>query len=282
DPRMLVATGYGGLQGWIEPTVAGLLALAALLGLWRGSRRRSRREPVDRAPSERFDSGIASAALLFALAYLSLPAVAQATVLMSSRWLPPAFALALLALPMSSADDRGRDRALSRLLPAAALLLIVAGTVVTWRSFEREELAGFDEAIERIEPGSRVLGLDLRKTSERIRGFPFYHLHAWAQVLRGSELSTSFAGHASSLVVYRELPHTPAWTPGLDWAAERVRESDVPHFDAVLVHAEPRVLARFVRDPRLSLVGTPAPWSLLQVNPAVRLHAEAGSAEAIR
>jgi hypothetical protein len=87
-------------------------------------------------------------------------------------------------------------------------------------------------------------------------------------VLRGGELSRTFANEASSLVVYRDLPRPYPWTDGLDWRADKVRRSDVAHFDFVLVHGGPPYQAMFLADERLRPVtgfGAESRWRLYRV-----------------
>ena len=82
-------------------------------------------------------------------------------------------------------------------------------------------------------------------------------------------LNRSFANEASSLVVYRDLPRPHPWTDGLDWRAFKVRRSDVPHFDYVLVHGGPRHQAMFLADQRLrpvSGIDGDARWRLYRVD----------------
>ena len=254
-PDWLLNSGLGGLRGNGEGLVA--LALLLWLGLGLGQHLwRSRRE----AGTSGIDRGLLATAALFLLAALTLPGVVQHTIFFASRWLPVAAVCLVLALPPPR---------LRPLLHVAFPLLLWAGlmtaTLTAWTEFEHQELEGLHSGLATIPAESRVLGLDFVRTSEVIQGFPFYHLYAWSQALEGAELAHSFANEASSLVVFTDLPRRFPWTEGLDWQARKVRRSDIPHFDFVLVHAAPEVHSVFLADERLVPATPTARWRLYRV-----------------
>ena len=200
-PGWLLGSALGGLHGGVEPALTAILIAWLGLGWWQS------RESGE--PGRRVDRDLALAGLLFLAAAFALPSVHQHTIFFASRWVPIAAVLLVLACPPP------------RLRPFLELgfpLLLVAGlsaaTTATWIAFEDEELDGFPEALARLPAEPRVLGLDFVRTSERIRDFPYYHLYAYAQVLRGGELNRPFANEASSLVVYRDLPRGPTASTG--------------------------------------------------------------------
>jgi hypothetical protein len=133
-----------------------------------------------------------------------------------------------------------------RALAAAAGVLVLGYggfTAATWYAFETTELSGLRAALSALPPSPRVLGLDLLKKSERVRGWPFLQTVAYAQVLRGGTLNFSFADHAPVPVSYAPARPTP-WTNGLEWNAEEVIPSDPLYFDYVLVGGKEPVHAK--------------------------------------
>lgn len=253
-PDWLVGTALGGLRGPVPGlvllAVAGWLALA----LWQGRERLA--STIERP--------LLAAGLGFLLAALLLPGVRQHTIFFASRWLPVAAVFLVLALPA----PRLRP-VLRRTLPLLVLGALSLATANAWRDFERDELAGFHRALEALPAAPRLLGLDFVRQSPRIRDYPYYHLYAYGQVLRGGTLNRSFADQASSLVVFRQLPKTYPWTRDLDWRAHTVRRSDVAYFDHLLIFGDEAIHARFAADPRLDAVTTGAPWRLYRVHRAL-------------
>lgn len=286
DPELLAACTFGGLFGSLEPVVAGLLALWLALGLVAAlQRRRTQRaraaepaaeqaanEPEASDSETRVDLHLLAAAGLLAVPYISLPAVAQNTIFLASRWLAPAVALALLAVPRLPARPL-----LARLTAALVVVSFTVSTANAWLAFNEDDLDGFATSLEAVgdvvgeEPGPlaaapRLLGLTLIRRSEIVRDLPYYHLHAYAQVVHGTRLANSFAAEASSLVVFRQLPHTPPWTPMLDKSPQRLRVSDLDHFDLALIQAPPETHETlFGRDPRLEPLTPLARWRLYRV-----------------
>lgn len=254
-PQWLVSSGLGGLQGTMEGAVVSCLVVWLGLGLaqaWWVRRTGGATEPGDSV-----DRSLLATGAFFGALALCLPGVVQHTIFFASRWVPVAAVFVVLALPPP------RLRVLPQLLmPLLLAAGLAAATAATWMGFEAEELDGFPRALAAVQAGERVLGLDLVRTSERIRGFPYYHLYAWTQVLHGNLLARSFANEASSLVVFRDIPRENPWTPGLDWRARQVRRSDIDHFRWILVHGEGQVQQMFQADERLDPIGEPGRWTL--------------------
>ena len=120
--------------------------------------------------------------------------------------------------------------------------LFVAVTALTWVAFERRELTGLADALERLPSKPRVLGLDYQQESPRVRGRPFLQTYAWAQVLHGGTLNFSFAAYPTSLVVFRSS-QPPPWTPKLYWYPSRLRSTDLDYFDYVIVNGTPATMS---------------------------------------
>lgn len=245
-PTELREAVLGGLRGSTEVL---LLAGLALWLLFLALQNRGRwRQSADREL-------LLLAALFFAM-FLLLPDKYMNTIRFGQRWLPIAGLFFVLALPpvrLRPALERG------------LAILLLAGfcttTALRWRSFEREELAGLTAALEALPPQPRLLGLDYVRLSPRVYGSPFLQTFAYGQVLRGGELNFSFADFAPSLVVYRQRREVP-WTRGLEWLPDRLRRSDLRHFDFVLVHADEPTQAVLEERTGIEPVTPPARWRL--------------------
>lgn len=243
----------GGVKGWLEPLTMLAVLIWLLLALWQ-----NRREL-----GERVDRRLLAAALLFLLAAILLPEKIDRTLRFASRWMPAGWALLLLALPTPAIRP-----ALRRGLALAAVAAFCLTTAFTWLSFERRELRGLENALAALPPEPRLLGLDFVRDSVRMKQPVFMHLYAYGQLLHGARLNFSFTRLASSLVVDRDLAAPDAWTPGLEWAPQLLRPTDLDHFDFALVHAPPAVVAGLLeQENRLRPVTPAAPWRLLRIAP---------------
>ena len=69
-------------------------------------------------------------------------------------------------------------------------------------------------------------------------------------------------------MVYEDIPRPVPWTPGLDWQAWKVRQSDMRFFQQVLIHGDDSVHAIFLADERLVPVTGVDRWRLYAVRPA--------------
>ncbi|MEM7583785.1 MAG: hypothetical protein AAF560_10430 [Acidobacteriota bacterium] len=259
-PEWWLNSAFGGLQGRVEPTltlVVGCWLLLGFLTWWRPSLVGARD-----AAAEGGHRSLLLAGICFVAAALTLPAVIQSTIFFASRWLPVGVVLLVLGWPQP------RVRPLLRAaVPYLALASLTAATAAVWIEFEQRELDGLHAALAAIPTEQRVLGLDMVRTSERIKGFPFYHFYAYAQVLHGGELARSFANFGSSLVVYRDMPRKFPWTEGLDWRARKLRRSDIDHFQYLLIYGDHATQAPFRADPRLQPVTEERLWRLYRVAP---------------
>lgn len=254
-PVNLAEMAFGGIAGRFEPLLLALLLFYPALAL------------LTRRGSAGGDGRLAAAGGAFLALALVFPDKYTNTVLFDDRWMPVALALLLLAAPAPRLGGR-RGRVLSAALPAAlaALALVAQGTMTTavWRQVEAEEMSGLDAALEALPPAPRVLGLHLGPPSRYLRSPPFNHVFAYAQVVRGGELSFSFAQLASSPVVYRETRRI-AWTPNLELLGFEVRRSDFRHFDFALVSGTAERHARFAADPLTEPVTSDGRWRLYRV-----------------
>ena len=216
----LLDAAFGGIRG-----PAGVLAFVSLyawiaLSIWRNRERLKRL--VDR--------DLLTVPAILSIVLLFAPFMYMNTIFFASRWFPTAMIFLLLALPIPYPD-----RTPMRLVSLVAVAALFLATFFAWRGYRVVDLAGFQESLDRLPASSRVLGLDLVKESDYIKGRPFLQLHAYAQVQKGCVLSFSFARHYSSLVADREHTNVP-WTYGLDWHPERTKRTDFGFFDYVLAN----------------------------------------------
>lgn len=250
-PATLTNWTLGGITGWLEPVamLAVLTWLAVALWQHRGRLRQA------------VDLELVAAAVLFLLAALTLPDKVDRTLRFASRWMPVGWALVVVALPPPAV--RGPLRRAGAL---AVLALFCLTTAVTWRAYGRQELAGLDASLAALPTGSAVLGLDYVRHSPRFKQPAYMHLPAYAQLLGGSRLGFSFTSLASSLVVRRDLARPDPWTPGLEWAPQLLRDTDLDHFDYLLLHAPAPLAAGLMeQESRLEPVTGEAPWRLFHI-----------------
>ncbi|MGA2361382.1 MAG: hypothetical protein ABSG73_02885 [Candidatus Aminicenantales bacterium] len=240
---------FGGIRGPVETIVFVFLLLWAGLSIWQNRTRLK----------DGTDRDLLAAALFFLAIVIVSPDKYMNTIFFSSRWFPAAMVFLLLALPAPSFR-----RASPKVIALAVALLFSLITAFAWRSFETRDLSGFRGSLARIQDSSRVLGLDLGKESEHIKGRPFLQLFAYAQVFKGGELNFSFAEHYSGLVAYK-AKRDVRWTAGLEWHGEKVKRTDFAFFDFVLVNGEEKdhqILGRF---PELSPLTHLGKWRLYEV-----------------
>lgn len=247
----IVNLGFGGLRGWLEPATSAALVLWVTLAIW-GNRNVRGNKP---------DMKLLGAGALFLAMGLLLPTSVGRILHFGARWFPVGCALVLLALP----PLRVRS-SLRRTLAVTILWVFCLVTSAIWRDFDREDLAGFKEAMQEIPGASAVLGLDYYRTSPRLKTYPFFQLYAYSQVLHGGMLHSSFAGHPSSLVQWRDVRLKHPWTENLDWHPDSVRLRDFAYFDFVLVHANPEGHRNFLAQEALAPVTRENRWRLYRVD----------------
>ncbi len=233
DPRLWVDAAFGGLLGPVEPALLAAVAAWWGLALWQGRSRLS----------SRVDRRLLAAGAMFVAASLLLPMRFSNTIQFESRWLPAGLALLALALP--APELRGLLR---RGLPLALLASLCLTTAAAWTAFERRELAGLEQALEALPEDRRLVGYDLLHTSSVVKGFPFFHISAYGQLYRGAELHFSFADHATSPVVFKDIPRRIPYTPG------RVRRPDLARHEYAIIGAPPEAHRRLEAEAGLGLI----------------------------
>ncbi len=245
----LLNAAFGGIRGPVE-TVAFIFLYAWIaLSVWRN---RGRLKGL-------MDRDLLAVTALLSIILLFAPVFYMNTIFFSSRWLPTALIFLLLALPVPYPDRKPL-----RLVSLGALAALFLATFFAWRGYRLVDLAGFQESLDRIPASSRVLGLDLVKESDYIKGRPFLQLHAYAQVQKGSELSFSFTRHYSGLVANRDHA-IPPWTYGLDWHPERTKRTDFGYFDYLLVNGTEAAHKAILSFDELSPVTLSGRWRLYKV-----------------
>jgi len=242
---------FGGI--WGVTGMAAFLVLYSWIGfsVWQNRKRLA----------ESVDKDLLAAGLFFLTIVILAPDKYMSTIFFNSRWFPVALLFLVLSLPAPTVKRR------PVLLSASLAVIVVSSLVIfsAWRKYSREDLSGFREAIDRIPVSSRVLGIDLVKNSDTIRGRPFLQLFAYAQVFKGGTVNFSFAEHYSGLVAYREKRTAP-WTPRLEWYGERFRSEDLQWFDFVLANASVAEHKLVLEIKELSPVTFTSPWRLYRVN----------------
>ena len=67
-------------------------------------------------------------------------------------------------------------------------------------------------------------------------------------------------------MVKRDLALPDPWSPGLEWAPQLLRSTDLEYFDFALVHAPPDLTAGFMaQESRLTPLTAEAPWRLFSI-----------------
>jgi hypothetical protein len=190
--------------------------------------------------------------------YLFAPDQYLNTICFSSRWLPIAFAWMLLALP----PPRARDRLINAVAVSIFMIFSIQ-TTYAWWDFEQTEFSGLSESLSQVPDNSSVLGLDFIKISDRLPGRPFLQLASYSSAWHGASTHFSFTEHGSGVVRYREKP-TNNWSPGLEWFAERVQDSDFGLFEYVLVNLPEERHSEFAVDAPVKPMTREGRWRLYQ------------------
>lgn len=250
NPTWLVNAAFGGVRGYMEGLAFSALLIFGAAALWLARKRL--KWSIDR-------DLLLVAGFFFAIAFFA-PDKYMNTIYFSSRWLPCGMILLLLSLP---APDF--NKTIRRICTIAIVVLFSISTALTWLAYNTEELAGLESALKAVPLHSRIVGLDFVKESQYIKNRPFLQLFAYAQVMAGSELDFSFAEHSSGIVRYKTKRIFP-WTPGLEWFPERLRKSDLQHFDYALVNGNAETQKIFLSIERVTPLKMAGRWHLYKLN----------------
>ncbi len=144
----------------------------------------------------------------------------------------PLFALVPLGVASASWRRRGARAALVALVLGWSLFLIPG-----FRAVDRDA-RGFDQLLEEMAPGRRVLGLIFEPGLRHQLGLPvFGHFHLWYQGTKGGRVEYSFAMSFQSLVRYREGV-SPLAQPGLAHQPDRFDWQRDGRFDYFVVRSD--------------------------------------------
>jgi len=241
---------FGGTTGIVETILFLLVSAWVIFALV--SNRRELRKKID------FDL-LAAGGLLFAVC-MFVPDAIKNTIVFSGRWAAPCFMILLLSLPVPRLNP-----ALRRGFALTAVLVFFLATTVQWMGFNRKDMAGFKECLNRLPRSVRLLELDYAKGSRYLSYRPFLQMYAYAQVFKDAELAYPFSKHSTGLIAYRDSVSSP-WTLQLDWYPEWLQESDLGYFDYVLVNGSPYDHNHRLPRGRLTPVTEPARWRLYRVD----------------
>jgi hypothetical protein len=180
------------------------------------------------------------------------------TILFAKRWMPMVPIMLVLAVPAPR---------LGRRIPQVFALILVAMfcavSSVSWMGFEKKELSGLSKALASLPQDSWVLGLDTKRNSEFIQGLPFIQMFAYAQLMKGCRLNSSFARFPSSLVVFKQHLR-PLWTKNLEWYPALIKKSDMDYFDFVILNGFEKSQLYFQKSLQLKPVTHYGLWRLYQ------------------
>jgi len=175
-------------------------------------------------------------ATILLVAYLSMPDKYNNTILFAVRWLPYIFILFLLgSLAPVKASMWGMGVNLLAFAILGSYMTLIA---VAWNRMENEEFSGLLQALDKLPPKQKVMGLDYIRESKYVNTeTPFATGVAYAETFKDGEANLIFAEHASSLVTYKKTPERP-YQRHLSYYSQLVNRRDVSFFDYVLVNAD--------------------------------------------
>jgi len=249
NPSWLLNSALGGIQGLAETVIFCFLIGWILLGVWEN--RKQLKGVIDWKM-------LTVAGLFLAIAFLA-PDKYMNTICFSSRWFPCGVIFLILALPAPLTKT-----SLRRFVSLALFAGFIVTTFLAWNNFEKIELSGLKDALDKIPNSSHVIGLDFVKQSEFIKGRPFLQIYSYSQVLKGGELNFSFAEHSSGIVTYKS-PRQIQWTRGLAWFAEHIKKSDLRYFDYALINGKEEVHKTFSSFKELSQINPTGRWRLYRI-----------------
>ncbi len=172
----------------------------------------------------------------------------------------PLIAAYLLPLWLVHAPAWGR-RAAGVAATALAFSALVDVSEIFQR-FDRVELHGLDEVIEKIPRGSKVAGLMFNPQSSITRQSSLLHAVAWVQVEKGGAVMFTFADFPQSPISFVRNNRPPTVPPRWEWEPQRVNpDRDLNWYEYVLVHSGPGAIANSQVFSKVTQSGT---WSLWQ------------------
>ncbi|KAB2964807.1 MAG: hypothetical protein F9K16_03440 [Thermoanaerobaculia bacterium] len=201
-----------------------------------------------------------TALVLIGVAILA-PDTVDKTMLFAWRWGGLALATAVLAVPPPE-------------LPAGRLLLFasfvaalhLSVTAASWRAWERDELAGFEDALGAIPPSARLVQLDVGDPVAEFRFQPVIHLYAYAASEHGAWIPFRFADLGNGLMRWVHNDQRRVSADFVLWQPGRLRSADLRQFTHVLVRSPGDELGRLAPWAEvLRLVRGSGRWGLFEV-----------------
>ncbi len=230
--------------------VLGWSLIATLLVLLVASRRSVSFEERWRSGCVRVLFGVAL------LVYFAMPSAVGAYALLLDMRMLVFVALFAVLLPSPRDDFRGA----APLALAGALSIAVsinAGHEV--RAFEREEVGNFDELLQQMPHGRRLLSLNFEPRSTHVNANPFNYFGSYYRARYGGVASFSFNEIPHWPVQYR-VDQRPPGQPlnGVSWGNPCLfrNSRDGKYFDYVLVHGERDPIAEGPPGPAWELIGS--------------------------
>lgn len=130
-------------------------------------------------------------------------------------------------------------------------LIMLLSALHTWaiydsfNKFNKEEVGGFEQAIEKIPQGSKVAGLIFSSGSKYVRFSPFLHSAALLQSKKGGAVMFTFADFPQSPFRFKEDQRPPRVPPRWEWTPNQVIPSEsLQWYDYVITRGGPGRIAR--------------------------------------
>jgi hypothetical protein len=139
-----------------------------------------------------------------------------------------------------------------RIGKSVVLVLVIALSAASshyagkaFAAFDREEVSDFEQALQRLPGGQRVVGLIFERGSRHVAFSPFIHFVAYYQARKGGAVMFSFADFPQSPFRFREDNRPPRVPPRWEWLPARVRpRAELGFYDYALVRGGPGAIAR--------------------------------------
>lgn len=137
---------------------------------------------------------------------------------------------------------------------AALALGISANAAYEIRAFERDDVGAFDELLQRMPRGARLVALDYARYTTHTNSSVLHHYGSYYRARYGGIASFSFS----------EMPHWPVqyraeWRPParMTWGDPRAYDNvrDGAYFDYVLTHGDARPFAEHPAGPEWQVIG---------------------------
>lgn len=251
SPQWILENLYGGINSQIVTVL--LILLTMWIIIYFISNRKSIKGNVN--------IGMFLLAVFLLVFVFFAPQLFKNTILFASRWFP----IAIILLVFSFQKLKFNELFISFLFLLTFIVLIFE-TKLKWQEFEIHEMDGFSTSISKLDPNSKLIGLDYLQKSDFIYGKPFMQIFAYAQVFKNSDLNFTFALHQNGIVRTRNFEKYKQWTPGLEWIPEYVRYEDLSYFDYALIGAKEDLHQYFSEDNIFKPITTSGTWRLYKCN----------------